>query len=389
MDAHYTELLPSGARGSILREGEGGRAWLRGFEAAKPPPQKRHPIGQLMEGIKDVNTRTHDRVLRLFGMAVLAMTSAGMLFAQQQNQQQQQTPPPQQQPPPAQQKDNSSADKDAQADKDSKDQAAVAFLPRGKKLYLKDGTFQLVRSYERQGESVRYYSVERSSWEEIPAAMVDWDATAKAEADEARQQKEFAEKVKTRENNQNAVEVLDVDASLQTGSGAILPYDQGMYAIAGKTITVLKENKTEIKVDKGRVAEKIVSGAPALIPSRHFMEIKGKHAAIRLPAGELEFYYRIAPGEDEPDIAMIRAKDKGDVRVVEKISTNIIGETDEGRFEVKLLRWEVAKGVYRFTVSEAIEPGEYVLSLVIPDQLNPFVWDFGVDRAPGSTAKPK
>jgi hypothetical protein len=224
-------------------------------------------------------------------------------------------------------------------------------------------------------------------WEEIPASLVDWDATAKAAADQARQQQEFAEKVKTRETNQNAVEVLDVDASLLVGSGAILPYDAGMYAIAGKTVTVLKEDKTEIKVDKGRVAEKIISGAPALIPSRHFMEIKGKHAAIRLPAGELEFYYRVAPGEDEPEIAMIRATEKGDVRLVETIRTNIVGESDENRKDIKLLKWEVAKNVYRFTIAQPIEPGEYALSLSIPDELNPFVWDFGVDRAAGSGAK--
>jgi len=55
-------------------------------------------------------------------------------------------------------------------------------LPHGKKLVLKDGTFQLVRSYEKNGDRVRYFSVERGSWEEIPDALVDWDATKKAEA---------------------------------------------------------------------------------------------------------------------------------------------------------------------------------------------------------------
>jgi len=58
--------------------------------------------------------------------------------------------------------------------------AAPASLPRGKKLVLTDGSFQLVRNYEKTGERVRYFSVERGAWEEIPAAMVDWDATKKS-----------------------------------------------------------------------------------------------------------------------------------------------------------------------------------------------------------------
>jgi hypothetical protein len=334
-----------------------------------------------MEGVKDVKTRTHDRVLLIFGVAILALTSAGMILAQLAS--------AQQQTPPAQQKDNSSTGKDAQADKTGKNVSPEAYLPRGKKLVLKDGTFQLVRSYERQGESVRYYSVERSVWEEIPATLVDWDATTKAEADAAREQKEFADKVRAREVNQNAIEVLDVDASLLTGSGAILPEGLGMFAVAGKSITLLKETKTEIKVDKGRVAEKIISGAPALIPSRHYMEVKGKHAGIRLPAGELEFYYRLAPGEDEPEMALIRATEKGDTRLVESITTNLVGENLESRKDIKLLRWEVAKGVYRFTIAQPVDPGEYALTLVVPDELNPFVWDFGVDRVAGTAAKSK
>src|ERR1700730_11704839 len=69
------------------------------------------------------------------------------------------------------------------------DQAApksTTALPRGKKLILKDGDFQLVREYHVEGDRVRYYSVDSRQWEEMPAALVDWDATRKVEAEEAR-----------------------------------------------------------------------------------------------------------------------------------------------------------------------------------------------------------
>jgi len=42
---------------------------------------------------------------------------------------------------------------------------APRILPRGKKLMLTDGTFQLVREYKIEGDRVRYYSVDSSQWE--------------------------------------------------------------------------------------------------------------------------------------------------------------------------------------------------------------------------------
>ena len=58
------------------------------------------------------------------------------------------------------------------------------------KLYMADGGFQLVREYTIQEDRVRYYSVERSDWEEIPVALVDLKKTAT----EAQARKEVLEK---------------------------------------------------------------------------------------------------------------------------------------------------------------------------------------------------
>ena len=66
-------------------------------------------------------------------------------------------------------------------------------MPRGKKLILKDGSYQIVREYQVNGDRVRYFSEERGDWEELPAAMVDWDATAKDEKDSAKAANDLAE----------------------------------------------------------------------------------------------------------------------------------------------------------------------------------------------------
>jgi hypothetical protein len=51
------------------------------------------------------------------------------------------------------------------------------------KLYLTDGTYQLVSEYQVQSDRIRYYSVERSDWEEIPREMVDLKRTEAEVAD--------------------------------------------------------------------------------------------------------------------------------------------------------------------------------------------------------------
>jgi hypothetical protein len=279
-------------------------------------------------------------------------------------------------------------------------QAGIPALPRGKKLVLKDGSFQLVRDYQRIGERVRYMSAERGEWEEIPAAMVDWDATAKAAAAEQSEEDALAKKIHAQEQAQKIETVMDVDASLQVAPGVFLPPGEGMFLIDGKYVMHLEQVGSQIKTDKKQFLKQVLSPIP-IVPSKRNVQIPGSHATIRMSNAQAEFYLREAPtdpdrttaivkssrpGESGPEVELVRATVRGSSRQLESIRSLFGEELEQKRTTISIQRWEVAPTVFRFTLSEPLPPGEYALAEILPDGMNLYVWDFGVDPTTG--AKP-
>src|SRR6266849_2335140 len=291
------------------------------------------------------------RIFSLVACAFLASWSGARGYSQSARD----TAAGQEQPPQGKQAGN----KDAQV--------GVPVLPRGKKLVLKDGTFQLARDYQRNGERVRYLSAERGDWEEIPAAMVDWDATAKAAAAEKAEEDALAKKLHAQEQAQRIEKAME-----QVGS--------------------------QLKTDKKQFLKQVLSPIP-IVPSKRNVEILGNRASIRVTSGQAEFYLREAPpdpdrttpivkssrpGESGPEVELVRATVKGNRRQLESIRSLFGEQLEEKRNSISVQRWEIAPTVFRFTVSEPLPPGEYALAEILPDGMNLYVWDFGVDSATGT-----
>jgi hypothetical protein len=258
-------------------------------------------------------------------------------------------------------------------------------LPQGKKLILKDGTFQIVREYSLDGDRVRYWSIERSDWEEIPLSLVDWDATRKAEADEQQKEQELAEKDRERKLAEETAGVDQVDASLEVHPGLLLPDGAGMFVLANRQFEALKQDTAESKIDIGHELEKTVAGVP-LIDTKHHIELPGKRSDIRFGTGDLEFYMRTAD-QREPRMKLLRAHLRGDYRLLETQSESVVKDTTEQGDDVATLLWNMAPGVYRFTIDKNLAPGEYAFVEQTSDGVDLHVWDFGVD-APSVAAKP-
>lgn len=299
------------------------------------------------------------RFLRGVGLAPLLALAVAFTAAAQQ-------PPPREEP--------------------SAEQGAPRGLARGRKLVLKDGSFQLARDVERRGDRVRYYSVERSAWEEIPADLVDWEATARAAEEEARKQQEARERIRELRAEELAV-TINVDASIELAPGIFLPEGDGVFVFEGGEVRAMEQTLAETKTDKGRVFTQIFIPVP--IAGRHRIEIPGARAGFRLRSARPEFYMRTADRR-EPEVEIVRAEVRRNARRIEHVSTPPAGETWSERNTIPTQRWEIARGVYRFIPSQTLEPGEYALIELVPGQgTNLYVWDFGVDPAAAAQQKKK
>jgi hypothetical protein len=257
---------------------------------------------------------------------------------------------------------------------------------RGKKLVLKDGTFQIVREYQVIGDRVRYYSVERSQWEEIPSSMVDWPATRKAAAqpnDRAQQAIELAHRVDLEAHPGN----LDVDAGSGLPPGVLLPSGDGMFAFNGKSILPLKTHLAKNKLNKGRFIAKVLVPVP-VVSTKYTISLDGKHALARIEFSEPLFYYR-TNDNTKPQVLLIHAKVKGDRREIEYLNS-YFGEKQTEANEIPLDIQAINPDTYRIMAKQDLTPGEYVLAMIDPGEgIDLYVWDFGIDKSPAKASSKK
>jgi hypothetical protein len=253
---------------------------------------------------------------------------------------------------------------------------------RGTKLVLKDGTFQLVREYKIEGDRIRFYSLDRSDWEEIPAALVDWNATKKVATEESQTDAALLKKARRLEEERRIMP-LSIDASLEVAPGIFLPPGEGVWVFNDKAVLQLPPAEPTYKKNKRREIEKILSPIP-IVSTRHSVLIQGSRAKLRIRTGQPEFYMRTT-ANSEPDLQLVPAQIEGSHRKIARVD-QLFKMEEVTANPLLMQRWQVANDVYRFTLGQTLQPGEYALVEVISgrtelDQVSIYVWDFGVDAA--------
>src|SRR5712691_8993204 len=107
---------------------------------------------------------------------------------------------------------------------------ALSAFAANVKLYMKDGEFHLVREYKVESDRVRYYSVERSDWEEVPLGLVDLKRT---ETEIAQRQAALAEQAKI-------ITAEDKAERERANEVAKIPQGPGVHLAVGDGIRTMK-----------------------------------------------------------------------------------------------------------------------------------------------------
>jgi hypothetical protein len=236
------------------------------------------------------------------------------------------------------------------------------------KLYLKDGGYHLVREYQVQSDRVRFYSVERSQWEEIPLDMVDLKRTQTEAA--ARQEK------------------LDKDAKSLTEESeerkAIrkemlrIPQNPGVYWLDGDQTRTMKAAESTVHTDKGRKILRYLSTMPQMMNGKGTLEIEGAHSLNVFTDPGQEFYIQLNESEGFGIVRLTSSK--SGIRVVENLTfVPQVNEVEEQLDPIEIIQYELAPGgLYKIWAKDPLRPGEYAVVEYTLGTLNIQVWDFAV-----------
>lgn len=241
------------------------------------------------------------------------------------------------------------------------------------RLYLTDGTWHQVSEYKLEADRVRYYSVERSDWEEIPANLVDLKKTE-------------AERHLVVETAKKAAAADDAEEKFEREEARLLsliPMNPGVYYLDGEKVLTVKQAESKIVTNKKRSILKAMSPLP-VVPGKATIELDGEHSAFAIRETRPTFWFRLSTYER---FGILRCRPKKDVRVVEKWSIMpVTNEVASDRETLEIFRQQVGNELYKVWPQEPLTPGEYALIQFAEGERGIELWDFRVEKPEESPA---
>jgi hypothetical protein len=277
------------------------------------------------------------------------------------------------------------------------------------RLILKDGSYQIVLTYQVDGGIVRYRSAERAGdVEEIPVALVDLDATHKWERDHAPAAEQAARTAPVLSSELAKEEARRAEVMPEVAPNLRLPDEDSVLVLdtfAG-TPELVPLQQQGGDLNKQTAHNMLRQALNPLASSHQILQIKGERADEQMHVPDPVLYVRVGEDDAGPDSgsgmvvdthgAAGRATPSGgseksryvivhvDVRqgarVIASFRINMLGGV-KGQEDVIETETEVLPGGHwlRLKPRQPLEFGEYALMEIVSDRdVNLGVWDFGV-----------
>ncbi len=300
-------------------------------------------------------------------------------------------------------------------------------LARNHRLILKDGTYQLVRKYNIAGDRVRFLSLERGDWEEIPIDLVDWKATEKWERDHAGpysgssagEEPSPAMKEAAEVDKEEAEERALMKAQMpEVAPGLELPNQDSVFVLDTfqGTPELVELTPNDLNIDNK--AHKGLQVLNPLAMSKMNLQLNGQHAKVHIHVNDPTLYVSLGvvdnkesvlshamtvdtgranavTGErgahsDKSGFAIVRLDERRALRYVGAIKVSPLGKISQEE-NVIPIKIEVLPGKHWLHIQpeQKLLIGEYALvEIISPSEINQSVWDFSVNPAtphnPGS-----
>jgi hypothetical protein len=245
---------------------------------------------------------------------------------------------------------------------------ALSAFAANVRLYLKDGDYHTVREYTVESDRVRYFSIERGEWEEIPLTLVDL----------ARTEREMKDRQEKLEEEAKIISAEDKAERERAEEIAKVPQGPGVHLVVGRGIKTLQPAEVEMKTNKGRSILKAVAPIP-IVTGKGTVEIKGEHSANKVTNPRPEFYIALSA---EQRFGIIRLRPQKNVRIVEKLTmVPVTNEVIEEQEQIEIFRQQVDSDLYKIWPMKPLDPGEYAVVEYTDGKVNVQVWDFAFDPA--------
>jgi hypothetical protein len=270
------------------------------------------------------------------------------------------------------------------------------------RLILKDGSYQSVTKYEVHGDRVRYFSAERGEWEEVPKALIDWDATDKFE--QGRQEGKLDPEAVALDKELEAERTAERARSPQVAPGLRLPDEGGIFLLDTfenqPQLAELAQSGGDLdKNTKSNILHAVIN---PLAGAKQSIELPGPHSKVQSHTATPSFYINIDSSDAAPATAqtadsqskpladrfkVIRVEIKGGKRVAGAAKVAVTGKMSTDERFVASTATTIAGGWIQLTPTEPLTAGEYaVAEMMGKEGMNIYVWDFGVNPSAPANA---